>query len=231
MKSLGRMLLFVVALPVLWLGSAFLYETLSSKGYRYRLTLQVDADEKSYVGTGVIRVSLTPKASWIPQSGGAYSGVQGEAVMVNLGSRGTLLALLKGSSRKSDADTIVRAIFPPPNGTKATFAESIDRYSNSKLVAELGAEQLPLLVLVRDIRDPQSAVLVDPDNLAGTFGSGAILRRATLETTRDPVTKEIERTIPWLADKAALSEFSRALLRSGFRPGSSFGVRELLKRG
>lgn len=231
MKTFGRTLLLVVALPVLWLGSAFLYETLSGKSYRYRLTLQVDADGKPYAGTGVIRVSSTPKAGWVPQSGGAYSGVQGEAVMINLGSRGMLFALLKGSSRKSDADNIVRAIFPPPNGTNAAFAENIDRYNGSKFAAELSAEQLPLLVLIRDIRDPQSAVLVDPDNLAGTFGSGVILRRATLETTRDHVTTGIERAIPWFADNAAMNEFFRALRRSGFRPGSSIEVRTLLKSG
>ena len=41
----------------------------------------------------------------------------------------------------------------------------------------------------------------DPDNLAGTFGPGVLLKRITLEITDEPVTKgKIERVLGWWCD-------------------------------
>jgi hypothetical protein len=41
--------------------------------------------------------------------------------------------------------------------------------------------------------------LVDPLNIATSFGSGVTLTRASVEITDDPVTKGIETRLPWLA--------------------------------
>jgi hypothetical protein len=61
----------------------------------------------------------------------------------------------------------------------------------------LGA--LPLLVRFRDLNDPTTVERVDPFDLAGSFGAGVKIKRATIEITNAPVTTGIEQKLPWLA--------------------------------
>ena len=56
----------------------------------------------------------------------------------------------------------------------------------------------PLLVTFKDINDPASVGLVDPDNLAETFGPNIELKRITIEITDEPVTRgEVEKVLGW----------------------------------
>jgi hypothetical protein len=58
----------------------------------------------------------------------------------------------------------------------------------------------PMLVTFGDEADPTSVTLVDPDDLAATFGAGVKLRRITAELTDDPVTTGIEKRLGWLTN-------------------------------
>ena len=111
-----------------------------------------------------------------------------------------LFALLKGRNPGFGAGAIVYSAIPPltPHGRGAALPENLRRYQTQTLRAELSAEQLPLLVRFRDINDPMTVERVDPGNLAASFGGGVSLTRASLETTRDPVTTGIDRRLPWL---------------------------------
>jgi len=77
---------------------------------------------------------------------------------------------------------------------------TIDRQDK---VAELRADQLPLLVTFTDLDDPKGARVVPPNNLPrafGPFGPGVRLMRAWIEMTSDPLTRGIERKLPRLKD-------------------------------
>lgn len=65
-----------------------------------------------------------------------------------------------------------------------------------KPTGELPLEDFPVLVRFRDPNDPTSVELVDPSNLAASFGPGVMLRRAFVEITDDPITKGIETRVP-----------------------------------
>ena len=39
---------------------------------------------------------------------------------------------------------------------------------------------------------------VDPDNLSASFGKGYSMKGLTVQITDDPVTRGIERTLPWV---------------------------------
>ena len=56
----------------------------------------------------------------------------------------------------------------------------------------------PELVRFRDIRDPKTVELVDPNDLAKSFGAGVKLRRIMLTVVDGPVTVGIEQRLPWL---------------------------------
>jgi hypothetical protein len=56
----------------------------------------------------------------------------------------------------------------------------------------------PQMLRFRDIKDPTTAEVVDPDNLAKSFGPGFRLVRVTIEITDDAVTRGIENILPWL---------------------------------
>jgi hypothetical protein len=61
----------------------------------------------------------------------------------------------------------------------------------------------PLMVTFDDVEDPKTVRMVDPDNLAATFGPGVELGAVTLEVTGDPVTEgRVERVLGWLGDYA-----------------------------
>lgn len=77
--------------------------------------------------------------------------------------------------------------------------EDVDRLRHVQGRKELAFGNLPMLVRFDNLNDPASVKLVDAGNLAASFGSGVSLLRATIEITRDPVTKQIEARLPWLS--------------------------------
>ena len=57
----------------------------------------------------------------------------------------------------------------------------------------------PIMVNFADVADPTSVALVDPDNLAASFGPGVRIKAVTLEITRASVTTgRLEELLPWL---------------------------------
>jgi hypothetical protein len=59
-------------------------------------------------------------------------------------------------------------------------------------------KRYPMLVTFEDVTDPKSVRLVDPADLATSFGAGYALRKITLEITREPVTKGVvEGVLGW----------------------------------
>jgi hypothetical protein len=63
---------------------------------------------------------------------------------------------------------------------------------------ELSPHELPLLVRFRDIDDPKTVERVEPGDLAASFGPGVYLERATIEITKDSISKGIEKRLSWI---------------------------------
>ena len=62
---------------------------------------------------------------------------------------------------------------------------------------------LPTTVTFGNVADPKSVALVDPRNLSATFGPGYELKSATIQITDEPVTRGIEKVLPWMEDNKA----------------------------
>lgn len=187
--------LLTVALPFLWVGAAALTEFGNTWTYRYRLTIGVSVNGKEHVGSSVVQVRVTKKSSMLPQTGGVYKAVAGEAIAVELGERGVLFVLLKDIERErafdvasgmwfASADNIVQSAFPLIEREQGTWglALAMRRYAQGGESRELRPDQLPLSVRFRDTTDPATVEQVDPAKLEVSFGTGVRLTRATIET-------------------------------------------------
>jgi hypothetical protein len=190
----------VVIAAIVLAGYFGFHVTHPSATIRYRLTLTVDTPEGIKTGSGVIQVTYAKAVRILGSSAEITIGVKGEAVVVDLGKRGLLFALLKaGKEPRSAPDWIVLKAFGFKGGALGSPPDAnIARLQTLHGKKQLSSQELPLLVRFRDIHDPTSVERVDPDNLAASFGPGVRLADATIEITDDPVTNGIEKRLPWL---------------------------------
>jgi hypothetical protein len=198
MRKLGITLGVVVAGVALLVA---IYELGYTYRY-YRLAIEVDVDEQVKSGSSVIQVTRrldpVPGRPW-----GHYSTAAiGEAVFVDLGPRGNLFVLLTDEGIKSPEVLGARTFHFDPTDTTDTAEQQrrAKALTAERAQAELRPDQLPLLVTFANLDDPATARVVRPDEFAQVFGAGVRLRRAWVEMTSDPVTRGIEKKLPWLRD-------------------------------
>lgn len=207
MKWLGIVAALVALAPVAY-GVAYPSLTL-----RYRLTLEAEVDGKPKTGSGVIEV-IYSKQPEFASGRGLVSSHRGEAVVLDLGERGTLFALLTaGSDNRSIPESIVLRAFnfdggAFPGPTVEAGQKQLQQLSGKR---ELPLTSLPLLVRFRDLNDPMTVEKVDPFDISKSFGADARLVRATLEIvpagiwpfnrygiTGEPITTGILERLLWL---------------------------------
>jgi|CXWL01.1.fsa_nt_gi hypothetical protein len=191
-----KTLIFIAVVIGLYVG----WEAVVNNGsWKYKLTLVVETPEGLKTGSAVRKVYAYRDPvilQFLPSLVYGHASVKGEAVLVDLGERGVLFALLKGKDNNDYGYNIIFSEFP--SGVRGgTTPEGIKFYSNLKAKKDLDFDKIPMLVRFRDINDPKSVELVDPSDLEKTFGKGVKLVSATLEMTDDAVTSGIDKWLPW----------------------------------
>jgi hypothetical protein len=182
--------------------------------FRYRLTVEAEVDGQAKLGSGVIEVTYQKHMSIGAMGRDVSPSFRGEAVILDLGTRGMLFALLMaGSASRSGPESIVLSTFGMPGGAFPGWdAESLKKLRSLSGKRELPLEDLPMIVRFRDVNDPKSVERIDP--LVGkSLGPNARLTRATLEIvpagiwplntlgiTGEPITTGIEKWLPWISD-------------------------------
>lgn len=73
----------------------------------------------------------------------------------------------------------------------ALFDEVRDKRDRAAGMIAVPAYQYPMLVTFGDVTDPLSVKMVDPKDLAASFGTGIRLKSVTLEVTDEPVTEGV----------------------------------------
>lgn len=179
--------------------------------HRFRLTAEVQTPEGVRRGSSVIQVR------WSISS---YE-IDGEAAAVDLPDGQTLFVLLRSEAEES-ADWAGLASTWVPQNIRDTWvlpnpendAGQIDKgkyfwghvaeYRGTVPVPRTrkmpwGAiDNYPYFVRFKDISDPSSIEMVDPDNLAASFGPGYRLNSLTATFTDDPVSSTLQSRLPWL---------------------------------
>jgi hypothetical protein len=201
--------------------------------YRYKLTAEVMTPEGLKEGSSVIEVSYSHNADW---GGGksADSKLTGEAVYVDLGNNKNLFVLF--TTRDSGrAHKNVNENFAGSAGPMNPFAIPLRVYGLSwkfgherdlcaafrtvdpKRNSNVPFENIPTVVTFKNLRDPDSVMVVQPDKLSEAFGAGyAMQKLAIWPTPTEPITEKIEKVLPWLPQMK-----ERLSLRSGRRYGGN----------
>lgn len=206
--SIGKLLLLLIGLGLIFgVGACFLYSL--PKAIRYRLALEVEMNGAVQTGSGVIEERWYNQSYFKDLANGTAWVVhtRGEAVSVDLGSRGILFALLTGPERKSRGSS--KTYFSPDPqqvlltqfssvGQGSMTPDLLEQLSRRRDIVKIPVAGLPMLVRFRDINDPTTLEQVNPDDLAASFGPGIKLRGATIAITDEPVTVGIEEKLSWL---------------------------------
>jgi hypothetical protein len=173
------------------------------RSLHYRFTVEVENDGKLVSGSAVQEEYCTFNDGLLKGLGNDFNcGVRGEAVVVDLGSKGLLFVLMiKDLKRKS----------APPYGLfedairSTTFtAKVFDKIAALRGPISTPPATLPQLVRFHDLNNPRDMESVDPVDLSATYGPGVALKAAWLEITSDPISIGIEeRMPPWFVEARA----------------------------
>ena len=178
--------------------------------WSYKLTLVVETPEGIKTGSAVRWVYSSLKPKILPEERAFHTGVKGEAVVVDLGERGVLFALLKGKDSSDYGYNIIYREFPTETGIGVR--RKILHYTFLKDKKELAFDKIPMLVRFRDINDPKTVEQVDPNDLEKSFGKGVRLVSATLEMTDEDMTSGVvERYLPKFDEKTGYLQWFRSL--------------------
>jgi hypothetical protein len=180
----------------------------TSFSWHQRLTVTVDTPAGPVSGSSVTEVwrSYYHGIKLLPDQSRIGGGFRGEAVVVEVRPGRYLFALLygdfDGSSRGDAANwlgTTYRLRSDIPNSMTYWDLRGIARGEPRNMPTPVTPEAMPLLVTFDDLADPLSIRLVDPADLAATFGAGVELAGVTLELTDAPVTYTgVQELLPWL---------------------------------
>jgi hypothetical protein len=190
------------------------------------MVITVETPEGLKVGRAVRALRHWRTPEWM---GGQGTLITGEAVVVDLGSRGRLFALLSGpglngpwSAQNVFRDSLpvrseinndgvlarawrngedVRADVKCPTDVVYSLMES--RHSAAKY------RNCPPMIKFGDLRDPASAKIVDPTDFARTFGPGVQLKSVRIALTHEQVTHQVEQLLPWVGSFPKDDSFMR----------------------
>lgn len=177
----------LAVLVVGWWNYAF-----PSGSWRYKMTVTVETPEGIKTGSAVRQIGQS-RDFRIGDAPAGHSGATGEAVVVDLGTRGKLFLLM------GEDHYYFFQLFPFSKG--GNTREGIEYYSHLKNVkaSVLGVKNMiPQLVTFKNVNDPTTVKSVDINNLSSTFGDGVTLKDITIETTDEPMTWNILKVLPWL---------------------------------
>lgn len=191
----------------------------STPDYRYRLTIEVETPEGLRSGSGVLSVRSYRAGEYsIPTPGAISHRLRGQAVMVDLGRRGTLFALLCSDVDVDWPKTLMFRLTPrlPKAELRGLSSRERDERQYAAMLARRQPIEVPryfpdiadlrnvpgwpVMVRIGEFQDPTTIVRADPDDLAPVFGEGVRIKRIIAQMTDDPVTLGIEKKLPWLLD-------------------------------
>jgi hypothetical protein len=171
-----------------------------------RLESETDGDRIDPPGGGfrIFRCSyLVAKNFFSGGWGGAlfHLTMRGDATAVDLGGGQFLFAILAYEHSQEPRSTGVIALKLLGDENIYQSSDSFKRVQAARGRGPIVLPQklYPRFMRFRDIKDSTTAELVDPDNLAKSFGPGVRLVRVTIEITDEAVTRGIRNILPWLS--------------------------------
>lgn len=170
---------------------------------RYRLRIAVKIDGRKYAGATVVKSTITDRrrSTWLPPEAPKIAARSlGEAVVVDMGNHGLLFGLLTPPFGVDGFNGVqpFNVLDLYASGWMADPDDPREELPDPPLEFELPAPHRPALVRFRDIRDPSTAELVEPEKFSSVYGPGAAFLAATISMTRDAVTTGLSKRLQWV---------------------------------
>jgi hypothetical protein len=175
--------------------------------YRYKLTIAVESDGQIHSGSSVIEAWYRFNPPWAAAIGKQIeSAIQGQAVLINLGGRGALIAALHSGTASghvgvSASELAGRAFLPalaPRNASGFPGTpENIRALSQMHGAVDLVSSNLPLFIWFSNLADPNTARMVKSPEFASVIGDETRLVSARVEMTHDPIVIDLDKQLPW----------------------------------
>lgn len=187
----------------------------SPRGYKYRLTFEFRVHGQP-VKASIVRKIVSSDVSAFPNGRLLHSTTSGDALAVELMPGRVLFVLLKDSHG---------ADWAPDLGSTQKIGTPYGVLGAGGLT-QVRLEDLPLMVTFANVSDANSGQLVDPKNLAATFGPGVQLVRAGAERTSASVSRGVQNQLPWLKKEMKKSAAGATVISSPgqFTPNVSWFI-------
>jgi hypothetical protein len=244
MRWLKGTLAFVVILIVAIVAFVAIFVWLQSGStaisYRFRLTIAVGVDDQVHSGSSVIEVRYRFFPTW---AAGLSNGIQlhstdqGQAVLIDLGARGVLVAALGGESYdycSVDARYLVGRAYEPPAARRscatgyATTPEYERALSQMHGPVDLTSDNMPAFFWFSDPANLVTAKQIKPGDFASVIGDSARLVSAQIEITHDPIVIDIDKKLPAYATlRGPPNDGDDYIVPGGLR----LGWRQFISRG
>ena len=169
-----------------------------SSSFRYRMTVEIQTPEGVKTGSAVREVGVDNEPHLFPAAGGTfYSVTKGEAVVVDLGKRGIVFAVMRGAD--NDVDWGYRVALDTLHGKEkgTEVVLSSDEYPMFARYSGIsGSSELEVLYSdeFKPRTDPHKwPIRYVSDRFEEVLGAGVKLNKITIELTDDPVTTGIQK--------------------------------------
>ena len=165
----------------------------ASTSWNQRLTLVIETPQGEVSGSAVteVRVAFFANPSALTGREVSYSLIGGATVVEVLPGRYLFALISDGEERFA-----VAAKDRFKGMMRGEWLRQIPRQTEP---VTLTGDLIPTLVTFDDVSQPETVRLVDPSDLAASFGPGVALTSVTLEITKEPVTKgRLEGLLGWL---------------------------------
>lgn len=201
-------LTFIILVSLILGGTYFYHQNFVTGVWRYKMTVVVDTPEGIKAGSAVREVRNSASRIDIggtPESTNPAMGV-GEAVIVDLGKRGKLFALMSGGRGGPTSHTRI-LYYTFGGGTSFGGIRALNHEARVGRLEVLKHQDYPTLVRFKNPDDPMSVEAVDYRNLSKSFGQDVRLKEITIEIVDEPVT--------WgNVDKALPSSFEEKIIKN-----------------
>ena len=182
----------ILALVIMMLAAILLSACGPDAKYRYKMVVEVETPDGIKAGHAVREVHYYEGGGFMFGEGRPQMRLTGEAVAIDLPRGRTLFALLTGRDGYEDySHNGISAIFRVMDRDIGPKGGPHELWPKVPVIREPITDPVPALVTFRDMRDPKSIELVDPDDLGKSFGPGYRLKSITIEVTDEPVTSAI----------------------------------------
>ena len=167
------------------------------------MTVEVETPLGLRRGSSVFEVQTKPGTDLLTGGTSARSFVRGEAVAVDFPATGLYSRFSRRCERQATtilAHMSMETLDPDFHYDRVNSAKRLRARPDVRPSSPVPASDYPILVTFDDPSDPTTVRLVDPNDLAASFGVGVRLAAVLVEITDDEVTTGLQHRLTWLRE-------------------------------